>query len=345
MKNTFAPINRIPREALSVIPDYWADEDGADVDLIALTHVCHSWREVFISRPSLWTRLDCTNDEKTRTYIERSKSSPLKVYLWRKEGYIPFLGFAFLVLALPHFSRLGSLTLCGPSNELVGLVGRRFNRPAPFLEKLKIRFFGDPHSIEPAIFDRNLPSLQELRLSGIITSLPWGNLANLTTFDFRDVPSDSISTTQLLDFFERAPFLRHCNIRLWNTLATTSNAPPGRVVSLPRLKDLDIKAQPIHSILLNHLLIPSGTSLVQEFGFSGTGSPIPGHLPKTLNNLENLSHITAINLSCKSGLALRLNGPSGGLYVLGHQTGTNTSVTVTNRQILRSLAHFAISEI
>ena len=339
VKNTFVPINRIPHDVLSLIPDYWADEDTADDDLITLTHVCHGWRELFISRPSLWARLDCKNVEKTRTYIERSQSSPLKVYLWNEAGCIPFLYDAFF-LTVPHFGRLGSLSFLGVSEDLIELAKKHFYRPAPSLEKLKIHI-GDPCSIEPTIFDGNLSTLRELRLSGVITSLPWKNLANLTKFDFQDVPSDKISTTQLPDSFERAPLLR--KIRLYHTLPTTSNAPPGRVVSLPHLEDLEIEAQPVHSILLKHLLIPSGTSLVLEFNFNGERSPIPDYLPKTLDNLNNLSRTTAINLSYESGLHLRLSGPSGGLYVLGHWTGADTFLSTVNRRVLRSLNHFTIS--
>ena len=60
LRNTLAPINRIPPEVLSLIPDY-SDEDDPDQVSIALTHVCHSWREIFISRSSLWTYLDLKN--------------------------------------------------------------------------------------------------------------------------------------------------------------------------------------------------------------------------------------------------------------------------------------------
>ena len=338
VKNTLSPINRIPRDVLSIIPEYWADEDKADDNLITLTHVCRDWREVFVSRPSLWTRLDCTNVKKTRTYVERSKLSPLKVHLWWKEECISFLDDAFL-LTVPHLGRFRSLSLFGPSDNLVGLINELLYRPAPFLEKLKISF-GDPHSVdnEFAIFGGNLSSLRELRFVGVITSLPWKNLANLTTFEFHNVPSNTISVTRLLDFFEHAPLLRH--IRLWDILPTVSNTPPGRVVSLPHLEDLDIKAQPAHSILLKHLLIPNGTSLVLEFNLDSERTPIPDYLPK---RLDNLSHITEINLSCNLGLCLRLNGPSGGLYVLGHRTGAITSLTVANRKFLRSLNHFDIS--
>jgi hypothetical protein len=52
------PINGIPPEVLTLIPDFWGTSDG-DRDLIALTHVCWAWRQAFISRSSLWTYFDC----------------------------------------------------------------------------------------------------------------------------------------------------------------------------------------------------------------------------------------------------------------------------------------------
>ena len=337
MKNAFAPVNRIPRDVLSIIPDYL--EDG---DLIRLTHVCHDWRELLISRPSLWTCLDWANVEKTRVYIERSKSSPLDVYLGEEdEKYFPFLNDAFL-LTVPHLRRLRSLTLSGSSDNVVEIINTHLdNFPAPFLEKLKIRFSADPHIINAAILDRNRSSLRELRLSGVLTSLPWKNLANLTTFDFRQVPSSKISVTQLLDFFVYTPLLS--KIQLWNALPTTSDAPLGRVVSLPRLKKLTIIAQPAHSLLLKHLSIPNGASLDLEFDFNSEKSPIPDYLPKTLKYLNNLSHITTINVYCNPEVSLRLGGPSGGLYIFGTWTGVATSLPAVYRRVLRSLNHFNIS--
>ena len=41
IKNSLAPISRIPPEILSLIPDHY-DKYRADQNLIALTHVCHT---------------------------------------------------------------------------------------------------------------------------------------------------------------------------------------------------------------------------------------------------------------------------------------------------------------
>jgi len=102
MKNDFAPISRIPGVALSLIPDYWG-RCHMDGDLIALTHVCRTWRRLFTSRPSLWTRLDFANMDKTRTYIERFGSSPLEAIIQNNENKV-YLEDA-LLLEIPHTKR------------------------------------------------------------------------------------------------------------------------------------------------------------------------------------------------------------------------------------------------
>jgi hypothetical protein len=333
IKNTFAPINRIPQEVFSLIPGY----RGMGEALIALTHVCHDWREQLISHSSLWTSLDCTNIDQTRVYLERSKSSPLDISFWEKRSSTS-LNDAFL-LTVPHLGQLKSLSITGSSNSFIELTDHFLHCHAPLLEKLRIRFtFPHPQTIQAAIFDGDLSSLRKLRLSGALTNLPWKNLSNLTTFDFRHVPSDKISVTQLLDFFEGAPILR--NIKLSHAFPDTSDAPPGRIVSLLHLKVLDIAAQPVHSILLDHLSIPMGASLISKFNYSDKKSPIPIYLPSTSTNLGNLSHIASINLCFDGGMSLRLEGPSGGLHMYGHWVGVAASPTVG---VLHSLNHFDIS--
>ncbi|KAF9789214.1 hypothetical protein BJ322DRAFT_987910, partial [Thelephora terrestris] len=75
-KNEFTPINWIPPEILTTIPHFLYSCYRYRVTIV-LTHVCRAWREIFISRPSLWTDLCWKGAEKARTYIERSKSSPV----------------------------------------------------------------------------------------------------------------------------------------------------------------------------------------------------------------------------------------------------------------------------
>ena len=336
LKNAFAPINQLPREVFSLIPRY-CDTEGA---LITLTHVSRSWRGQLISCSWLWKSLDCAGVDQTRVYLERSKTSPLDICLGGK-GHAPFINDAFL-LTLPHIGRLKGLSIVVSSNDLVKLTYHFLHHRAPLLKKLRMRSTSaDPPTIEAAFFDGDLSSLRELRLSGVLTDFPWRGLSNLKTFDLRHVPRNKVSVTQLLDFFERAPAL--CNITILRAFLNTSNTPRGRMVSLPHLGILNITAEPVHSILLNHLLIPTGAELVLEFDFSGEKSPILVYLPSTSKNLGNLSHITSINLRFNKTVTLRLKGPSGGFCMYARWVGAAAPPSVVHGRVLRSLNRFNIS--
>ena len=147
--------------------------------------------------------------------------------------------------------------------------------------------------------------------------------------------------TQLLNLFERAPLLRKIHLR--DAFPNSSDAPPGRVVFLPHLEYLTIAAQPIHTILLNHLSIPIGAALCQEFDFSDDKSPIPTYLPKTFKNLKNLSHITSINLSFNSRTSLCFNGPGGMHYVDGNWIGITPRPHAVDRGLFQFLTQLPIS--
>lgn len=305
IKNSFAPINRIPPEILSLIPDYYCEGD-VDKDLIALTHVCRGWRDAFISRSSLWTLLDFTNIDKTRTYIERSQSSPLKFYLSGHE----VIDDASALVA-PHIHRLKSLTI---DSDVFPSVLEHIRSHAPLLEELDIDIrFGDP-ILANALFDGDLSSLRTLRLYNIVSDLPWENLANPRAVDLKFYDS-GCGTTKLLDFLESAPLLH--TVALAYPLPDSPNIPHKRIVAIPRLKSFYINTTLPHSILLHHLHIPAGASLISEFRFEGEESPLLRYLPCKSPDPNYLSHITSINLLFDSQqLFTQLSGPSGSLRAL-----------------------------
>ena len=162
LKNTLAPINRIPPEVLSLIPDY-SDEDDPDQVSIALTHVCHSWREIFISRSSLWTYLDLKNVDKTRTFIRRSKSSPSNVYACGLYAD-PYL-VDTLSLVIPHIPRLESFIFHSNS---IPVALHNFHCHAPLLENLEIHISSRAaYTLDIPLLSGDLPSLRTLSLAGI----------------------------------------------------------------------------------------------------------------------------------------------------------------------------------
>ena len=208
---------------------------------------------------------------------------------------------------------------------------------------MEINFIcGRAPALPDELFNGEISSLREFSLAGVITPLSWRRLSNLTVFNLCHVPRDEIRLTQLLDFFEFTPHLHH--IQLPDSIPNSSNAPIERVVSLPHLKELSIIAQPSHSILLNHLAIPAGASLRLEFSFSGKESPIPSYLPKSLDNLYNLSHIAAVSFCFGSKRRfVRLHGPSGELRVFGNWQRRNGKPNDGTVRFMKSLRQFDIS--
>jgi len=341
IKNSSAVINKIPPVVLSLIPEYWVGQE-MDENLIKLTHVCHGWRELFTSRPSLWTRLDFKSVDKTKVYIERSKPSPLEIYL--KLTHNTLRREEALVLAIPHIARLGVLSVNGNPSQVFPALVKHFSSPVPSLRILNINIAHNPPPLLPEnLFNGHLSSLRELSLGGVITGLPWRGMLNLTTFNFRRVPGDSILMTQLLDFLESAPHLRY--VKLHNSIPNPHGPLAEKVVSLPRLKELSIITEQPRSVLLGHISIPVDALLRLEFIFSGLESPIPSYLPNPTSNLRNLSHTTAMNLCFGSGQrSLRLNGPSGELYMLGNwKRGGSKPYSGTGR-FLYSLDRFDVSK-
>ena len=158
-KNTFAPINRLPLDVFSLFP-YHCDDDKS---LITMTHVCRSWREILVSRSSLWTTFECADVEKTRTYLERSGTCPFEVYL--KKGR--YLTNAFRLM-VPHLYRLRTLSASSTTLKFIKCL----NSPAPLLKKLELTSTSDKFPvIKATMFGGNFASLHELRFSGVIPGL------------------------------------------------------------------------------------------------------------------------------------------------------------------------------
>ena len=334
VKNSFAPISRIPPEVFPLIPDYYGGGGKGDEALIVLTHVCRGWRDVLISRPSLWTRLDFENVDKTHTYIQRSQNSPLELYLGKYE--VANDAFA---LVIPHIRRTKSLTIRG--NGLPSAL-THFLCHAPSLEKLDINICTVTEPVlDDALFNGDLSSLRVLRLENVVTNLPWKNLTNLRTINISSF--QRFETTQVLDFLGSAPLLH--SVLLWYSIPHSSDASPGRMVTLRHLRHLKVftmgtDSDP-HSTLLRHLNIPVGVSLISRFNFGGDESPLRVYLPESSSNHLNLSHITTINLLLRPLQKFTLlSGPSGRVCVLAsRKSRSDPSPSTLDRRILCSFGH------
>ncbi|KAF9789192.1 hypothetical protein BJ322DRAFT_526599 [Thelephora terrestris] len=304
-KNRPAPISRLPPEVLALIPDFLEEKSREDI-IIPLSHVCRSWREIFTSRSSLWTNFRCVDAEKTRVYLQRSKSSPISLWLKRNEG--PISDDPFLQIPSHAISRLEYLDLL-TTPEYLNKISDHLSLPTPCLQDLCITgvpdFAGAIPLLPPTIFNGDLSTLRLLHLRYIHTDLPWRNMLNLRSFSLRYGAWPGISVEKFLDFFESAPHLRCVEL----SFATpTFGGQPGRLVSLPHLKILHISGFQPSSLILEHLLVPVGAQITTSL----PSSRIVDHLPRSYDNLRNLSNFTAISVEIRSPhVTIKLIGPNG----------------------------------
>ena len=305
-----APVSRIPSEILSLIPDFWDKHYyHRDRSLIALTHVCQAWREIFISRSSLWTDLDCMGEDKTHVFLERSKSLPVNLSLHIKDGLPPCHPSTEII---PHaIGRAKSLSIQTAPEELQGIT-THLSRHAPLLEKLSIHgsYYHETHPnpvLTPTLFNGDLSSLRVLELGSIRTELPWRNMVNLTSFTLNHMSRGEPSIKQFLDFIESAPRLR----RICLFCATpTSGAQNGRLVSLACLERMEAICGGSASLLFDHLLIPVGAHLEIEVDLPSP--PNQGPPPRFLDNLRNLPNFTDIHLHIDGRFPyMQFSGPNG----------------------------------
>jgi len=295
--------------------------------------VCRSWRQVFTSRSSLWTDLDCTDADKTRVYLERSKSSPINLSLYRDGDLSPCDPF-FQIGIDAIVGRLRSLSIQGMPSNLQDITAC-LSRPATLLQDMSIggnRWCGldDNPVLASELFNGDLSSLHKLHLHFICTELPWKNMANLTSFALAFV--SPISMRLLLDFFESAPNLHEVGLYSTSLISAAQN---GRLVSLACLKRMYIDGVP-QSALLDHLLIPPGACLTTEVNL-----PIPtteGHPPRFLDNLRNLPDFTSLQFNGGRKPQIEFKGPNGEvcMYLILPQGETRSS--------LEYIAHFDTSK-
>jgi len=301
--------------------------------VIALTHVCRAWREMFTSRSSLWTYFDCADAEKTRAYIERSKSSPISLRLDRKSGLFPH--DPFFQIPPNALSRLEYLSISTTYDHLQSIADH-FSHPAPLLQDLSIFGSSDDPFSEPVLaatlFGGDLSSLRVLCLHSLRTMLPWRNMANLTSLT---LGYTSVAMVELLDFFDSAPSLLDIDFAF---VTLGSDAQIGRLVSLARLRKFDIYGYQSPALLLEHLLIPVGVKMSIDLGLNGP--QIEYYLPRSLNNLRNFSNFTKIRLYFQErNVSMQFAGPNGRVLAGSMSPGADATIPIA-----RSLARLDTSK-
>ncbi|KAF9783464.1 hypothetical protein BJ322DRAFT_154931 [Thelephora terrestris] len=235
-KNSFALINRVPLDILSLIPTHLCTQK----DRFRSSFVCRHWRRTFLQRAELWSELHLSKGEDyVKTLLGRAKGSALDVIVG------PGVSASITTLLSSRTEQFRSLCFEDNGSEDIKMFLEANYGPLPLLRTLDI--FTD--EIDPVI---NPPSalllnratdLKEFSFcstSKWFPSLDCFAFPNLTSFDLSANPHNrTLRGAQLLDFLEASPMLQvvrmeiHADIQL-------EDVPQDRVVTLPNVDNFSL---------------------------------------------------------------------------------------------------------
>ena len=246
-RNSFAPINRVPLDVLSLIPTHLSFKR----DLFRVSSVCRHWRRTFVQHAALWSRLRLTAstaDLHVKTLLERSRGSALDVIVARRYPVMDRIRAETLALFSPHTQRIRNLDFVHSRwPDIQDFSSRVVSGPLPLLRTLKIDVVYEHY--QPYTWVMTPPSLslftsainlKEFRLySAGLPFLDHFFFPNLTTLELSATPKDGFPGSQLLNFLEASPTLRAVHVKI-GADALLGDVPPGRVVTLPNVETFNL---------------------------------------------------------------------------------------------------------
>ena len=315
--NTTVAISRLPNELLAEIfvwlaQDYYdyskkllgpysnsygtySTSYGTNLRWIRTSHVCHTWREVALTTPRLWSFIQVARQEAIEMLLVRSKQAPLLVCMgqspYRKKS-IEVLG----ELLPPETCRLREVYLDGSARDIYNLC-TNFTQPANLLHVLNLSGSQSHYSVNSSppplprhLFGGQFPRLRNLELHQIAFS--WDNPVFCKTLTNLVVIGGSYSGSfeQLLYVLEQMTELE--NLGLEDVVPSTGNhttslPPPSHPIMLPRLRDIWLCGFAIDTAnLLRHLSPAIDTELViatkhGHGGLSDLVAALESHLDQT----------------------------------------------------------------
>ena len=226
LRNSFARINRIPRELLGHIPTFLQSER----DLINTTAVCRHWRTTLLSTPHLWCNIGGFSASKIRAYLERSKWHPLDVRLALSDP---------IRLVIPHIRRIVSLRLDLVGRSHMERIAEHLVEPAPSLRALSIssRHVGHTLDIPSSFLGGSFSSLRSLFMEDISSFSGPHIFHSVTSFTLHTNANIPLDTASLLAALERLPSLETIFIKFRARRMPTS-VTGDRIVTLQNLRTM-----------------------------------------------------------------------------------------------------------
>ena len=237
-RNTFAPINRVPVDILSLIPAHLSSQN----DRFRATFVCRHWRRTLLEHGTLWSQMFLKKGwGYTKTLLKRARGSLLEISI---DQDVPSSTIALL---FPHSQQIGCLEF--QRNYLMGIG--KFSGvnpgPLPCLRTLKISWHGTDDDDQPftatppsSPFFSNAANVEEFIFDSTrFQLLNHFVFPNLTTFKLRTRGVARSRVPDLFDFLKASPMLRKVEIYV-SIGIMLADIPREMVVILPNVETFSL---------------------------------------------------------------------------------------------------------
>lgn len=267
-RNSFAPINRLPFEILSLIPTHLSSHG----DRLRASFVCRSWRRALLQRGELWSELILSNGEDyTKTFLERAKWCALDVLSHHRNPV------ATWKLLSSHTEKIRRISFVSERWEEIEEFADTIPGPLPLLHTLVIHNFNDEPLYPDSEAGPHRPLFSgavNLKVFQFHSQSTWTPLLgrfifpNLVSFVFEfeeDSSKEMFLTSQLLDFLEASQTLRTVRMEI-NADKRSEPIPGGRVVVLPNVETFTLslgdstRASELGYKIATHISCPSARS-------------------------------------------------------------------------------------
>ncbi|KAJ7186395.1 hypothetical protein C8R46DRAFT_1272869 [Mycena filopes] len=233
---------------------------------IALTHICRRWREIALSTPDLWSRMQVSSNDsavaaQVDAWLTRSGSRPLCI---ESAGELHGLHLRLLSALIPHCARWGHLKLrFSESSPAIATLPTTYS-PFPLLRHLDVALPLQDWSTSFSFV--NAPLLRTVAFNHTAAAnipVPWGQITTLTL--------SLMHLAECVPVFTQASRLVHCRL----SLCAGGERGPFPAFRLPALETLVLRNSlqmpvPVTSLIDVAFVVPALRTLELSASLLGT---------------------------------------------------------------------------
>jgi hypothetical protein len=288
-RNALAPIATLPTEVLAevfvILRDmvYEACTSRAPILWRALTHTCQAWRFVAIQCPRLWSVVDIHRNNVPWSFlmIARARSVPLSITVRNLLSFQEEIVMTEIAGCMASVREL-SVELNHAMNPTVRALF--MSAPAPILDTLKAAPPEGRWDLEPkfpldGVFNGQTPRLKTFVYSGadIVGTSSIFFAKSITRLDISIMAQDEslfFARETRQNFAKMLCTLEHLErLRFCSNTRQRGSLPPTKKVSLPKLRILELSAEPdLVASIMECMILPVTVHLRLEVRHTEIGS-------------------------------------------------------------------------